>query len=287
MKKNVFLLFMLLASMAMVARDCPKCNGKGRIKTPGVSGFGIDPYRRTVCSRCGKTYNPSDNHWCDCDMCNGTGSVSDSRSSGGSEVSDFESDLVAYLTPEEYNALQETIRLMQGYLENIPCSACDGSGECNQCGGVMNLDFDNPNRCLFCGGSGVCAVCNGRCIQGSRVVEPTEEQRERMAETVASFFELAKKRKDEKWGALNACAEADLAVEDAAVEEAAESYPKAEYATIDTAMEEMKALSLSAAPTKEESDSYGWMAVALAALILGCLGFKRVYKSTKRHGNSH
>ena len=268
---------MLLVNMTIAARTCPKCGGKGRIKTPGVAGFGINPNRRTVCSRCGKTYDPGNDHWDDCEMCGSTGRLPDRGSSNDREMTDYELDLLEYLSPQEYNALQENLKMLQGYVEHIPCGNCNGTGKCNQCGGVMNFDFDNPNLCMMCGGTGICGICNGRCTQGTRIVRPTEEQKEQISKTVASFHELVKKRKEEKWGSISTGASPDPDIDDIS------SPGKDEKSTSNTSptTDEEKITVLSEVRTAEkESNNNSRVLLGIAAVILGWLGYRK-YRKTR------
>lgn len=187
--------------MSSLADTCPKCHGGGKVKTQyGVATYGVDS-KRFRCPICGKMISAGTTHYDECDQCGGTGSIgserhSSSHSGGGS--GDFDADLLIYLTPDEYNALQELIRAMSGRTEYIECGTCNGTGKCRECSGYFNIDTEDPNRCLLCGGTGFCCVCNGSKITGTRIVKPTEDESKAIAASIKSLTSLAQQRKQER-----------------------------------------------------------------------------------------
>ncbi|MBQ6210235.1 MAG: hypothetical protein IJK42_10775 [Prevotella sp.] len=207
MSNNLLIKFLTIISLSIFsqtisfANTCPKCHGQGRIKTQaGIATYGLDS-RKYPCPICGKMISSGSTHYDQCDQCGGSGSIeggrhSSSQSGGGS--GDFDADLLIYLTPDEYNALQEFIRAMSGRTEYIECGTCNGTGKCRQCGGFFNTDTEDPNRCLLCGGTGFCYVCNGSRYTGTRVVKPTEEESKQIAKNIKSLTSLAQQRKQER-----------------------------------------------------------------------------------------
>lgn len=143
MKRFAFLLLILSLPIGILAdKKCPVCGGLGH-------AFGRSDI---ICS-----------------ACNGSGRVPLSASEQMREDRDRENYansvnnlMEAYnLTPEEFFAYEE---LMKQAMEQVPvyqtCTACNGTGNCSQCGGYMNVSLDD-DLCRVCGGSGCCIACRG------------------------------------------------------------------------------------------------------------------------------
>ena len=51
---------------------------------------------------------------------------------------------------------------MDKKIEAVTCSACAGSGVCQECNGEENQEFDGVTPfCEACDGSGECRTCDG------------------------------------------------------------------------------------------------------------------------------
>lgn len=119
-----------------------------------------------VCGGSGHVFGHSD---IPCSQCKGRGRIPLSATEEQREARDREryangaNDLMeAYnLTPQEYFAYEE---LIKEAMKSVPiyetCSACGGTGNCRQCGGVMTISLDG-DYCRVCGGSGICIGCQG------------------------------------------------------------------------------------------------------------------------------
>ena len=141
-KRIALLLMMLTMTVGSYAsydtKPCEVCKGLGYLRGAGVK--------------------------VDCIACGGDGRVEVSAEEkheievSAQEAVDF---MNAFgLSPEDYAIYENLIRTAYQPVSDIrDCSACDGTGLCQNCGGVMNTSPDAP-MCV-CGNTGWCISCNG------------------------------------------------------------------------------------------------------------------------------
>ena len=163
MKRVMLMGVLLCATLMAVARDCPRCHGRGKIETRmSVSTYGTDA-SQMECPHCGQIIMKNESHWDICPVCDGSQQVSsssDQRSQDRLEAA--EDALLEYMTPQELLLMEELMRQIYTQVPNyIPCTICGGTGNCQQCGGYMNISLDGP-FCQICGGSGCCISCGGK-----------------------------------------------------------------------------------------------------------------------------
>lgn len=183
--KKTLLLFLLIvfSSIAVTARTCPKCHGKGKIEIPGVGSYGVSTDKHK-CHVCGRWITDGETHWDECPQCGGTGEVG-----GGGGGSTGSEDMLSNLTPAELAQFENLKDLLKGHMEYPTCTKCNGSGLCQHCGGVITLD--GPS-CPYCGGTGQCLSCNGHGTMPGRWVEP--ENKEEIQQQMAALLRKASER---------------------------------------------------------------------------------------------
>lgn len=151
--------FCLTFSLAATARDCGSCHGKGvrRVFVGGTGTYGVGGGRARQCQYCGKTVAPSDNHYCICTACGGTGEVGRSRGGG-----------ISMLYPSEAQNVQNILELLNyGEAYYPDCTVCKGSGVCPRCQGASRYSYydwetgRSYGDCIACGSSGICPTCKG------------------------------------------------------------------------------------------------------------------------------
>ena len=122
-----------------------------------------------TCPSCGGSGHPFGHSELTCGRCNGSGRIAQSASEMQREArdnaryADNANDLMEQfnLSPEEFFAYEELIKeAMQQVPVYQTCTACNGTGDCQMCGGYMNVSLDD-DLCRVCGGSGQCLGCKG------------------------------------------------------------------------------------------------------------------------------
>ena len=197
MKKMIWLMMLLLAFSAdAMAQTCPSCHGGGRVKIPGMSGFGVSLKQRK-CGVCGEWYNPTSDHWHKCPSCKGTGrsgsgsSGGGGRSGGGGSVN--ENTVYQYLTPAEAMALQNLLQMRMKGTKTVQqtCYLCKGSGICQGCRGTGMIFGSQP--CPGCNMMGTCGTC-----MGSRVVYQqvplNQQELKQLDDQIAMYMKTAQQR---------------------------------------------------------------------------------------------
>ena len=187
-----------------VMADCPRCHGKGRVKTfASVSTFGISN-KKQQCPICHQWVSLGDSHYDTCPQCGGSGNAAGSSSRRGSSSDDKlqeqSSELLSYLDPADVPVLENLLHtLFMGKLEQIKCEACNGSGYCHVCGGVQNLNIDATaaDLCMACQGSGFCIACRGTGQLREEYVPWSGSEREQLVSNIKLYFDKAAERKRE------------------------------------------------------------------------------------------
>ncbi|MDE6559858.1 MAG: hypothetical protein K2K75_00595 [Muribaculaceae bacterium] len=168
----VFAISCVIFSLSVEARDCGSCHGKGWKRVfVGVSNYGVGGGRTRQCQYCGKHVSSSDNHYCICTTCGGTGQAGGSR--GGTSM----------LHPDEAKNVQLILELLNYGEPYYPdCNICKGSGNCPHCHGASrNSYYDwetglTYGACVACGSSGICPTCRGG-RKGAKQYKPISNQR--------------------------------------------------------------------------------------------------------------
>lgn len=155
--KIALALAFLMTGFGGEARTCGACHGKGWKRVfVGVSSYGVTGGRNHQCPNCGQWVSTSNDHYCQCKTCGGTGETGISRGSGST------------LYPDEAKNVQILLELLNFGEPYYPdCSICKGSGNCPQCNGAGRLsvyDWETGltyGGCIACGDSGICPTCRG------------------------------------------------------------------------------------------------------------------------------
>lgn len=180
----------LVCCLAVDARECGACHGQGfRRVFVGVGSYGVDGGRTRQCPHCGKYVASSENHYCACTTCGGTGEVG--RSKGGSSM----------LYPDEAQNVQTILGLLNYGEPYFPdCTVCKGSGNCPNCQGASRYsyyDWDTGltyGGCIACGSSGICPTCKGG-RKGPKQYRPiSDQQRAQYLSMLRSILQNAAKR---------------------------------------------------------------------------------------------
>ncbi|MCM1033383.1 MAG: hypothetical protein NC405_06450 [Odoribacter sp.] len=167
MQKNLLIryivLFFLLIGCSSLssARSCGYCKGQGWIRVfVGTGTYGVSG-KKHKCPHCHKWIHVSNDHYCQCRHCYGTGEAQSSRnrSRGGGSI----------LYPSEEEQVRQLIMLINfGEAYYPPCEACAGSGICPHCKGASQggglYDWETGityGSCVACGSSGICPTCKG------------------------------------------------------------------------------------------------------------------------------
>lgn len=193
----------MCVGLAMMA-DCPRCHGKGRVKTfASVSTYGVSN-RKQECPICHKWVPFGDEHYDSCPQCGGSGNAGGSSSRKGSSSDDKiqseASEIMSYLDPADAVALENLLHtLFMGKMQMKQCEACNGTGRCHVCGGVQNLSMDATaaDLCLACQGSGFCIACHGTGSLGEEYLPWTGSEREQLISNIKLYFDEAAKRRNQ------------------------------------------------------------------------------------------
>lgn len=196
------MLFMCVGFVMMA--ECPRCHGKGRVKTfASVSTYGISN-KKQQCPICHQWVTFGDEHYDTCPQCGGSGNAGGSSSRRGSSSDDKlqeqASEIMSYLDPGDVVVLENLLHtLFMGKMQLKRCETCNGSGHCHVCGGVQNLSIDASaaDLCMACQGSGMCISCNGTGSLGEEYVPWTGSEREQLVSNIKLYFDEAAKRKKE------------------------------------------------------------------------------------------
>lgn len=197
-------LLLLCVNFAVLA-DCPRCHGKGRIKTfSAVSTYGVTN-KKQQCPVCHQFVSVGETHYDSCPQCNGSGNDGSSSSGRSSSANDKlqnqAAELMSYLDPADAVALEGLLQsLFRGKLEMKYCEACNGTGKCHVCGGAQNLNMDATaaDLCMACQGSGMCIACHGSGILGQEYVPWSGSEREQLISNIKLYFDEALKRQKEE-----------------------------------------------------------------------------------------
>lgn len=165
-----------------------------------------------TCRVCGGLGHASGNSSIICSGCNGRGTVPDSPEEQRRAAQDREryadnaNDMMEQfnLSPDEYFAYEELIKQA---MTQVPvyqdCTACNGTGDCRQCGGYMNVSLDD-DLCWVCQGSGICPACRGagRNLLGYQD-NPNKDQLIQRAKEILNHGEQRPDRGENAYGTRN------------------------------------------------------------------------------------
>ncbi len=181
----------LIFAIAAEARPCGACHGQGfrRVFVGGVGSYGVGGGRTRQCQYCGKSVSSSDNHYCMCTACGGTGETGGSR--GGTSI----------LYPSEAQNVQTIMELLNyGEAYYPPCSVCKGTGACPNCQGASRYSYYDwetgltYGACIACGSSGICPTCKGGKMGPKQYRPISDRDREKYLSLLRTIMQTAAQR---------------------------------------------------------------------------------------------